>query len=84
MEALVSLAQRNTGYDVSIVVFVVGLGYVVYTLIFGRRNPRFRDRLIVSSAIVATALVMLILIGPVQGGELFSDSASSVSNAPGP
>jgi hypothetical protein len=68
-----------------LVVVVVTLGYLVYTLIFGRRNPRFRDRVIVGSAIVATALVMLILIGgPVQGGELFSDSASSVSNAPGP
>ena len=49
-----------------------------------RGNGDHRDRLIVGTALVLTAFVVVALFGEVMGGDLFSDAASSVSNAPGP
>jgi len=53
--------------------------------VFGLRGSGdHRDRLILGSALVLTAFLVVALFGEIWTDELFSDAASSVSNAPGP
>jgi hypothetical protein len=76
---------------IAFAVFVAGLMFVVAALIealvavvrTAPRGTRVRDRLFTGAALVATAFVILVLFS-FRGDALFSDSASSVSNAPGP
>jgi hypothetical protein len=93
---MIGIVTYNWAYYLAVVVGGVGLLFWASGLVLwwnerwlgidwtlrGKREPR--DRLIVGSALVLTALVIVALFGEVMGGDLFSDAASSVSTAPGP
>jgi len=67
------------------VTLFTGLGYMTSALFAARGSTLYRDRVIVGWCLLGTAVVFLLFyLFSFQGDALFSDTASSVSSAPGP
>jgi hypothetical protein len=81
---MVGIVSYNWAYLLGFVVLSVGLLFLGFGLLAARGSDDRSDRLFMGAALVATAIVTVVLFGEVYGGALFSDSASSVSNAPNP
>lgn len=84
---MVGIVSYNWAYALAALVFVIGLLFFALLIWFvallrGVRVSDARDPLIAGTALVLTAIAIVVLFGEASGG-LFSDTGSSVSNAPG-
>ena len=67
------------------VTLFAGLGYLTSALFAARGSTLYRDRGVVGMCLLGTAVVFLLAyLLSFQGDALFSDAATSVSNAPRP